>query len=304
MMWSALVLAFVLAAAGYGYYRLAAVGARRLTHIKRVTIETLTAAGKSPKTPEALGLPHESWHIPSFDGTILAAWWLEAPFADAPVVVLLHGMHMSRALFLGPAKELRDRGFHVFLPDLRAHGESGGERCTFGDLESRDLTAMLDFIREKKGVERFGLWGISLGSIVGLRSVAQEPRIRAFVVQSPYTKLTAIIVSHMNRVSKILPYLLLSGVKARLKAVSGVDADKVDLLAAVRFIEIPMLFVAGENDEEVPIAETRAVADAAVRSSEVDFYLVRGAGHNNIHKQGGEEFWNRLTDFFRRHLTA
>ncbi len=298
---AALVVAGVCA---YVYYRLVVVGTRRLTHVKRITIDGLTAAGKSPKTPESLGLTYERWEIPSFDGTRLVGWWLEGPQSACPTVVLLHGMHMSRALFIGPAKELRDRGFHVFLPDLRAHGESEGKGCTFGDVESRDLSAMLDCIQEKKGVETFGLWGISLGSIIGLRSVAREPRVRAFVAQSPYTKLTAIIVSHMRRVSRLLPMFLLSGVKARLKAVSGVDADKVDLVAAAAQIEIPLLFVAGENDDEVPVSETEAVMRAARRSPDVQMLVVKNAGHNNIHKLGGEEFWKTITDFFRSRLSV
>ena len=285
------------------YYRLVVVGTRRLTHIRRVTVETLTAAGKSPKTPESLGLAYERWEMPSFDGTRLVGWWLEGPEPQCPTVILLHGMHMSRALFIGPAKELRDRGFHVFLPDLRAHGESEGRGCTFGDVEARDLSVIIDHIAEKKGVKTVGLWGISLGSIVGLRSVAREPRIRAFVAQSPYTKLTAIVVSHMRRVSKLMPLLLLSGVKARLKAVSGVDADKVDLVAAAAEIEIPLLFVAGENDDEVPVSETEAVMKAARRSPDVQMLVVKNAGHNNIHKAGGEEFWKTISEFFRARLS-
>ncbi|MCS7084989.1 MAG: alpha/beta fold hydrolase [Bacteroidia bacterium] len=303
MTWATIILV-VAVVLGWGYYFLAGLAARRLIHIKRVTEHTLRREGKNPKTPQSLGMDFERWEIPSFDGVVLAAWWLEGPFADAPTIVLLHGMHMSRVLFVGPAKELRDRGFHVFLPDLRAHGESGGERCTFGDLEARDLSVMLDYIAQKKGIQRFGLWGISLGGIVGLRAAAREPRIRALVVQSPYTSLTAIVALHMNRVSGLLPLLLMPALKARLKSVSGVNADKVDLLAAAAEIEIPVMFVAGDNDQEVPIAETEEVIKAARRSPDVRRLVVRGAGHNNIHKVGGEDFWQNITGFFNQYLRA
>ena len=47
--------------------------------------------------------------------------------------------------------------------DSRAHGESGGERITFGYLESLDARAILGFLRRQMPGERVGMIGVSLG---------------------------------------------------------------------------------------------------------------------------------------------
>ena len=69
--------------------------------------------------------------------------------------------------------------------DLRARGESGGNRSSEGDREQWDLLGAIDYVKARGiPVERIGLLGFSLAAGVAILVAAQEPRIPAIVSDS------------------------------------------------------------------------------------------------------------------------
>src|SRR5881396_1988411 len=60
------------------------------------------------------------------DGAMLKAWWFPSA-TPANCVLVLHGIGDSRTGGAGFAPMLLAAGYSVLVPDLRAHGESGGE---------------------------------------------------------------------------------------------------------------------------------------------------------------------------------
>src|SRR5262245_56219261 len=56
-------------------------------------------------------------------------------------VLLMHVIHASRVMMLDRARFLHRAGYSVFLFDFQAHGESSGQRVTFGAHESFDAQA-------------------------------------------------------------------------------------------------------------------------------------------------------------------
>lgn len=96
----------------------------------------------------------------------------------APVVVLIHGLGLNRALWQWTAPALRR--FRVLTYDLLGHGqtESRGDRPGLADLTAQ-LAGLLDNLR----IERAALVGFSMGGMVA-RHVAQghPGRVSALVL--------------------------------------------------------------------------------------------------------------------------
>jgi pimeloyl-ACP methyl ester carboxylesterase len=78
------------------------------------------------------------------DGVQLSAWHVPGP-ADAPgSVVLVHGFcNWSRMPRIHAFAHLLARRFHVIVPDLRGHGQSGGV-CSMGRYEPLDVAAAVE----------------------------------------------------------------------------------------------------------------------------------------------------------------
>jgi len=92
------------------------------------------------------------------------------PGGDA--FLLLHGFAQNRRGYtLGPMpRALLERGAHVFLGELRGHGDSAVRRdgsWTLADHLELDCPALLEGVRERTGVERVHLIGHSMGGLLG-----------------------------------------------------------------------------------------------------------------------------------------
>ncbi len=98
----------------------------------------------------------------SFDGVELAIHEM----GQGRPLLLLHGLfsdaHMNWIKF-GHAEKLADAGFHVVMPDLRAHGQSDAPhdpKAYPKDVLVKDISAIIDSF----GWDEFDLGGFSLGA--------------------------------------------------------------------------------------------------------------------------------------------
>ena len=117
--------------------------------------------------------PTRPFDAVEFDGAgvKLKGWWFHAP-AKRGTVVYLHGVADNRGSSIGFADHFLARGFDVVAYDSRAHGESGGDTCTYGFYEKEDLRRVIDRVAAKPII----LIGTSLGAAVALQEAAMEDR--------------------------------------------------------------------------------------------------------------------------------
>lgn len=119
----------------------------------------------------------------SRDGT---AYDLIGP-QDAPLVVLIHGLGLTRDSTWGQIAPSLAREFRVLSYDLYGHGETslptGPVRLT---LLAEQLIALLDFL----GLERGALVGFSLGGMINRRVAVDHPdRVTALaILNSPHER--------------------------------------------------------------------------------------------------------------------
>lgn len=121
-----------------------------------------------------------SYKFTSFDGVQMAVHEIGRPAhggvghgaADRPrPLLLLHGLFSHARMNwikFGHAAKLAAAGFHVIMPDFRAHGESGAPHDPAAypqDVLISDILALLDHL----ALDEFDLGGFSLGA----RSVAK-----------------------------------------------------------------------------------------------------------------------------------
>src|SRR5579862_9489897 len=86
--------------------------------------------------------------FPSRSGATLRGWFIPG-VPGRGAVVLVHGIHADRGTMVGRARFLHRAGYGVLLFDLQAHGESTGNRITFGAKEARDVEAAIDVMHTK-----------------------------------------------------------------------------------------------------------------------------------------------------------
>lgn len=79
-----------------------------------------------------------------------------------------------------------------------------------GVNEARDLSAVLNYVRERYGVRRFGLWGRSMGAVTGIyyllthyKQDLPHLRITSCVIDSPFSSLQRLILEIASKKSTL-----------------------------------------------------------------------------------------------------
>jgi dienelactone hydrolase len=127
----------------------------------------------------------EHVHIPSRDGLPLAALVLPPGtgpgVGTAPGVVVLHGYGSRKENHLDFAGRLAAAGMWAVVPDLRGHGETGGD---MDEGMIGDVLACLDHLKAS-GCGPLGLRGSSMGGFLALVAAPRHPGVRAVVSICP-----------------------------------------------------------------------------------------------------------------------
>ncbi len=253
-------------------------------------------AEAGPPPPE---LGARDVRIPGDGGVELAAWFAPAA-AGAPTVVLSHGVRGSRRQLLGRALFLARAGYGVLLYDARAHGESSGDRMSFGWLEARDAAAVVAFVREGRPAAPIGFIGPSLAGAAAL--LGPEPLdVSALVLEAVYPELVSAVENRIalrlgRTVAPLATRLLLLPAAPRL----GFDPHALNPVETIAGARAPILLIAGGADRRTTLGESRALFAAAPEPKEL--WVLPNARHENFHAHAPAAYEARVLAFFARHL--
>lgn len=244
--------------------------------------------------PEA---PGQVIGLQARDGTRIAASYWSGATADAPAVLLLHGIGASREMFSEHAAWLRNLGYAVLALDFRGHGASGAAERTFGWREADDAAAALAFLRRNAPGRRVGVIAVSLGGAAALLGDAGPLRADAMALQAVYPDLrTAIrnrIASRAGRPAALLAEPLLS---FQSWPRYGVPPGRIAPLTGLRRFPRPVLVIGGLRDRETTPADTRTLFDAA--PGRKSLWMVEGADHPQTCSLWSPEYRARIRAFF------
>jgi len=188
-------------------------------------------------------------------------------------------------------------GFHLLLPDNRAHGQSEGKYIGFGWLDRPDLLDWIGRLIARLGADcRIGLHGISMGAaaVMMVGGEADLPEhVRAIVEDCGYTSVHdefSFQLRHRMRLP-VWPILPLTDAYCRCKA--GYGFREASALKQVQKIRLPILFIHGEEDDFVPTYMARELYEACPSQAK-ELYLVPGAAHACAYAQDQARYEARV----------
>lgn len=217
------------------------------------------------------------------EGIALQGWRGEATGTFRGTMIYLHGVADNRTSGAGVMERFQKRGFDVIAYDSRAHGESGGNACTYGYFEKQDLRKVLDTVRPGPVI----LIGSSLGAAVSLQLAAEEPRISAVVAAESFCDLRTVATERA-------PFFFTDGMIGRsfilAEAVGKFRIDDASPLLAARSIKCPVLVIHGADDIDTRPEHAERIFNPLACPKRL--MLVPGAVHNQSLNSG--KVWNEI----------
>lgn len=240
------------------------------------------------------------YEILSDDGLRLKAGYLPADKEEHKLAIVVHGHHCCAGEEGFISQMFHNAGFHVLAVDQRSHGASEGRRITMGYKESRDIKKWAELMAEEHPDCRMLLYGASMGgATVCMVSELDLPK-QVVCIESDcaYTSARGVFEVEMYRSYNWLPCkAFILELSARMSELFGkFNFNDSHPEAAVSNAKVPMLFLQGTEDKQVPKEMAQRLYDAHPGKKKLLFF--EKAGHNVSFFYGGEEYKNACISFF------
>ena len=262
--------------------------------------EILTHSASRRIGPAPADLHATTVVIPTAEGEFVSGW-LSRGRSGTGVVLLLHGVRSDRRQMVDRARFLRRAGYSTLLIDLPAHGESSGDRITYGARESVGVRAALAFLRKTFPHEPVAVIGVSLGAASFVLSHA-SPAPDAVVLESMYPTITDAardrIAIRLGPAGRLLAPLLVWHLPLRI----GVSPSVLRPVADIGDLRAPVLIASGTVDRHTRLEETRRIYAAAQAPKAL--WEVSGAAHVDLYRFAPAQYERVMLAFLRSHLHA
>jgi alpha-beta hydrolase superfamily lysophospholipase len=237
------------------------------------------------------------------------------------IVVLAHGYgeHLGRYEYV--AEFLTRRGAVVAGPDHLGHGRSGGERVMIEDFDLvvDDLHSVVTRMRQRHPGLALVLVGHSMGGMIGARyAQLHGDELAGLVLSGPvlgtWSSATDLLgldqipddpldVSTLSRDHRVggaysEDELVWHGPFKR-PTVKALDAELKAIGAGPGLGQLPTLWLHGEDDQLVPISESRAGVDA-LELGALETHVFPGARHEVFNETNRDEVLGITADFVDR----
>lgn len=215
----------------------------------------------------------DAW-IEASDGVRIHGWWVQRD-ASRWATLFLHGNGDDLPRYAAHIREIARAGSSVLAIDYRGYGKSGGspsEKGLYRDSEA----GFMYLLGKGYRAEQIILHGQSLGTAVAIDLASRRP-CAGLILEAPFTSASDVA----GTLVPVVGPLLVRSFNSKPKIAS---------------IRVPKLFLHGDRDEVVPLRLGQELFAAAQGAK--TFWIIPGAGHNNILEVAGDEYRERLHAFY------
>lgn len=201
------------------------------------------------------------------------------------------------------AKHFYDLGFNIILPYLRGHGESPYKNISMGCKDSSDIVDWVDAIIEKDEKARIALFGVSMGANAVTLAVAEElpENVRLVISDSCYTSLEDLMKEYIKNETPFSSFLTAEFISVFAKDKIGISLKDADTINKVKEIELPIMFINGENDTVVPPLVSKKLYENCDAEGVEEVIISEGTHGRNI-EADKKTYWANIDAFILNNL--
>src|SRR5699024_9481523 len=121
---------------------------------------------------------------------------------------------------------------NLFTPDLRGHGESGGDYYGFGWHDRLDITDWLDQLVAEYPDAEIVLHGLSMGAATVLMASGEDlpDNVRLIIADSPYTSVYDLFAYQLDRMFHLPDQLVLPSMSVLTNMRAGYSLKEASAL--------------------------------------------------------------------------
>jgi fermentation-respiration switch protein FrsA (DUF1100 family) len=242
--------------------------------------------------PDQLGLHPELVQYPSLNGKKLTALYFKTDQKPKGTIVHFHGNFGNMSNHFPLSLFLLKQGFDVLAFDYEGYGASEGRPSPQNLVNDGIASVRYAHVHLRNPATGVAVFGQSLGGSTAIVVTAQEPLVKAAVIEAAFTGHAAMAREALGRhifTWPLYPFAPLF-MNHSLDAIRFVD----------RISPRPIFFIHGDHDEIVPFKMSKLLFEKAKEPKKL--WIVPGANHLEPRKKAGAEYEKAVGDFFTENM--
>lgn len=241
---------------------------------------------------------YDTFTVKTFDSLLLKGYLIyTTDTAQKGTIVMVHGIRAGKEIYINRAERMAKEGYNIVLFDLRAHGQSEGDYCTFGYHEEQDISSILDSIDQNpRLIGEYGIWGQSLGGAVALQALESDDRLNFGIIESTFGDFRTIVYDYAEYSMGIKNKVLINYVIYRAAKIGEFNPDEVIPKNSAKNIHQPVLVAHGGVDNRIDNSYGKEIYNN-LASAHKELIIIDSAKHTNLWEKGGEEYFNSVLEF-------
>jgi uncharacterized protein len=245
--------------------------------------------------PSDYGMDYTPFDVVTKDSLILRGYLIkvEKPIAT---IILVHGIGDCKEHFYPFCQRLKNIGCQTLVFDMRAHGKSGGDYCTFGYFEKNDIAIIIDSLKKRAPSVPIGIFGNSLGGAVALQVLGAHSDLKFGIIESTFDEFPKVALEYGEDFIGIRSTTLTNHVLKKSGEIAHFNPFEVKPVESCKHINCPIFMAHGESDDKIPISFGENNFNA-LKTAEKQFIRIKGAGHFDLQSKGGFDYWIKMKNF-------
>ncbi len=187
----------------------------------------------------------------------IASWMIESTNPKGIIILLSGIQNPSVTAFSGYARMLKDNGYSSLLIEMRSHGESEGNKISFGMEEWIDVKAGVDYIKSIEEYKNLPIivWGTSMGGATAINSAGKIPEIDGVISFSAYSSFADTFCDILTTIGipKFISNIEKPFINLYIGFKFGFDKLKVSPINQIENLNgRPILLMHSKEDSQVP----------------------------------------------------
>lgn len=242
------------------------------------------------------GYPISCLFIPTGDGMSMTE----------KIVIILHQFGSDKNEASKYADIFTSLGFSVLIPDMRAHGESGGDTSSMGFYEKKDVEAIVRWLKDCYGRDVFyGIFGLADGGCTALMYASEDQGVRFVIADSSFGDLKKLYKYTFKNRYKVKPFPLLNFTSLFIKKRAGFlvkDVRPISFFSQKNSThDFPLMLIHGDCDKQVPpnlSVDIYNMKNEGVKT----LYLAPGCGHLEAFDKENSVYTEKIHNFIKENI--
>ena len=219
-------------------------------------------------------------------------------------LIALHGYHSDNGACKSIAYKFLPEGYNVLLPDLRAHGESGGKYIGMGWVDRLDLLDWIDYVISIDPRAQIILHGSSMGGATVMMAAGEElpHQVKGVIEDCGYTSIWDISADRLKEDFGLPQFPVMQAANIVSRIMTGLDFSQGSCVEQVAKAKVPILFIHGAEDDFVRTEMVYELYDAW--SSPKELLVVEHAGHAQSNYRNAKLYYETVFSFISEYCIS